>query len=315
MTQSQPRPPSQSTSQSPPQSLSAAELATRFEAERGRLRSVAYRVLGSLSEAEDAVQESWLRLQRADIEDVRNLSGWLTTVVGRICLDMLRTRASRREGPLDTSTADTHVPDVVIRPADPGREAELADSVGLALLVVLDTLAPAERLAFVLHDMFAVPFEELAPVVERTPAATRQLASRARRRVQGANVPPATDLARQREVVDAWLAATRAGDFEALLALLDPDVLLRVDAGPGTASKLVRGALEVAGQAAMFGQLVPQAFPAYVGDGIGIVQVPRGQVVAVLALTFREGRVTGVDIIADPPRLAAMGVTWPRDES
>ncbi|MEV1019816.1 sigma-70 family RNA polymerase sigma factor [Streptomyces sp. NPDC050264] len=299
--------------QPPSQSPSAVELAARFEAERGRLRSVAYRVLGSLSEAEDAVQESWLRLQRAapDGDAVRNLSGWLTTVVGRICLDMLRTRASRREDPLDPGTADTHVPDVVVRPADPGLEAELADSVGLALLVVLDTLAPAERLAFVLHDMFAVPFEELAPVVERTPAATRQLASRARRRVQGATVPPATDLARQREVVDAWLAATRAGDFEALLALLDPDVLLRVDAGPGTASKLVRGALEVAGQATYFGQLVQTAYAAYVGDGVGIVQVPRGQVVSVLALTFRDGRVIGVDIIADPPRLAAMGVTWP----
>ncbi|MGY0017627.1 sigma-70 family RNA polymerase sigma factor [Streptomyces sp. cg35] len=297
------------------QSRSESELATRFEAERGRLRSVAYRMLGSLTEAEDAVQESWLRLQRADSDDVRNLSGWLTTVVGRICLDMLRTRAARREDPLDAGTAETRVPDLVIRPADPGQEAELADSVGLALLVVLDTLAPAERLAFVLHDMFAVPFEELAPVVERTPAATRQLASRARRRVQGATVPPATDLARQREVVDAWLAATRAGDFEALLALLDPEVLLRVDAGPGTASKLVRGALEVAGQATMFGQLVPTAYPAFVGDGMGIVQVPRGQVVTVLALTFRDGLVIGVDIIADPPRLAAMGVTWPGADS
>ncbi|MFJ9040964.1 sigma-70 family RNA polymerase sigma factor [Streptomyces sp. NPDC102406] len=299
--------------QSPPDPQSTADLATRFEAERGRLRSVAYRMLGSLSEAEDAVQESWLRLQRADPEaaTVRNLGGWLTTVVGRICLDMLRTRASRREDPLDPGTAEIHVPDVVVRPADPGQEAELADSVGLALLVVLDTLTPAERLAFVLHDMFAVPFEELAPIVERTPAATRQLASRARRRVQGSTVPAPTDLARQREVVDAWLAATRAGDFEALLALLDPDVLLRVDAGPGTASKLVRGAREVAGQATFYGRLVPTAVPAYVGDGMGIVQAPRGQVVSVLALSFRDGKVIGVDIIADPPRLAAMGLTWP----
>ncbi|MEU6390143.1 sigma-70 family RNA polymerase sigma factor [Streptomyces sp. NPDC046939] len=297
--------------QSETQPPSALDLATRFEAERGRLRSVAYRMLGSLSEAEDAVQESWLRLQRADTADVANLSGWLTTVVGRICLDMLRTRASRREDPLDAGTAETHVPDVVVRPADPGQEAELADSVGLALLVVLDTLAPAERLAFVLHDMFAVPFDELAPIVERTPAATRQLASRARRRVQGATAPTATDLARQREVVDAWLAATRAGDFEALLALLDPDVLLRVDAGPGTASKLVRGALEVAGQATYFGRMVDTASAAYVGDGVGIVQAPRGKVVSVLALSFRDGKVSGVDIIADPRRLAAMGITWP----
>lgn len=292
---------------------SPADLATRFEAERGRLHSVAYRMLGSLSEAEDAVQESWLRLQRAGTEDVRNLSAWLTTVVGRICLDMLRTRASRREDPLDAGeqgTPDFHVPDPVIRPADPVHEAELADSVGLALLVVLDTLAPAERLAFVLHDMFAVPFEELAPIVERTPAATRQLASRARRRVQGA-VPPATDLARQREVVDAWLAASRAGDFEALLALLDPDVLLRVDAGPGTASKLVRGALEVAGQASLYGRLAPTTYVAFVGDGVGMVSIPDGKITAVLSLSFRDGRVVGVNIIVDPPRLAGLGIDWP----
>ncbi|MFJ8933509.1 sigma-70 family RNA polymerase sigma factor [Streptomyces sp. NPDC102364] len=289
------------------------DLVTRFEEERGRLRAVAYRMLGSLSEAEDAVQEGWLRLQRADTGEVRNLSGWLTTVVGRICLDMLRTRTARREEPFEHETlgpAETRVPDPVIRPADPVHEAELADSVGLALLVVLDTLAPAERLAFVLHDMFAVPFEELAPIVERTPAATRQMASRARRRVQGATAPRDTSLARQREVVRAWLAATRAGDFEALLELLDPDVLLRVDAGSGTASGLLRGSLEVAKQAAFYGKLAQAAYPAFVGDGLGIVQAPRGQVVAVLAFTFRGGKVVGVDIIADPPRLAALGVEW-----
>ncbi|MEV5606686.1 sigma-70 family RNA polymerase sigma factor [Streptomyces sp. NPDC052225] len=295
---------------------SDTDLAVRFEAERGRLRAVAYRMLGSFSEAEDAVQESWLRLQRADADDVRNLGGWLTTVVGRICLDMLRTRTSRREDPLDAGEAgavETRVPDPVVRPADPVHEAELADSVGLALLVVLDTLAPAERLAFVLHDMFAVPFEELAPIVERTPAATRQLASRARRRVSGADVPPDTDIARQRVVVDAWLAATRAGDFEALLELLDPDVLLRVDAGPGTASKLVRGALEVAGQAALYGRTAPVSHPAFVGNGMGIVAAPGGKVFSVLAFTFRAGKVVGVDIIADPERLAGLGIEWPQD--
>ncbi|MCX3059810.1 sigma-70 family RNA polymerase sigma factor [Streptomyces beihaiensis] len=290
-------------------------MAARFERERGRLRSVAYRMLGSLSEAEDAVQESWLRLQRAGsgpaADDVRNLSGWLTTVVGRICLDMLRTRASRREEPLDgTGAGDTEIrlPDPVIRPADPAREAELADSVGLALLVVLDTLAPAERLAFVLHDMFAVPFDELAPVVERTPAATRQLASRARRRVQGAVPAQDTDLARQRRVADAWLAASRAGDFDALLELLDPDVLLRVDVGPGGASKLVRGALEVAGQAALYGRTAPAraTYPAFVGDSMGLVAAPGGKVVSVLAFTFRGGKVVGVDIILGPDRLAAL---------
>ncbi|MFZ3558404.1 sigma-70 family RNA polymerase sigma factor [Streptomyces sp. BH055] len=291
----------------------SAELVTRFEEERGRLRSVAYRMLGSLSEAEDAVQEGWLRLQRAETGDVRNLSGWLTTVVGRICLDMLRTRAARREDPLEDGAAEIRVPDPVVRPADPVHEAELADSVGLALLVVLDTLAPAERLAFVLHDMFSVPFEELAPIVERTPAATRQLASRARRRVQEAQVPRDTPPARQREVVGAWLAATRVGDFEALLELLDPDVLLRVDAGPGTATGLLRGSLAVAKQAAFYGKLAQEAYPAFVGDALGIVQAPRGQVVSVLAFTFRGGRVVGVDIIADPPRLAALGITWPQE--
>ncbi|MER5948900.1 sigma-70 family RNA polymerase sigma factor [Streptomyces sp. NPDC001904] len=289
-----------------------AELATRFEAERGRLRSVAYRMLGSLTEAEDAVQEGWLRLQRADDGEVRNLGGWLTTVVGRICLDMLRARTTRREEPLEDGDGDGfRLPDPVVRPADPVHEAELADSVGLALLVVLDTLAPAERLAFVLHDMFAVPFEDLAPIVERTPAATRQLASRARRRVQGATAPADTDLARQREVIGAWVSATRAGDFEALLELLDPDVLLRVDQGPGTAALLVRGALEVAGQAALYGRMAPDTFPAFVGDGMGMVTAPGGKVATVGWFTFRAGRVVGVDIIVDPDRIAALGIDWP----
>ncbi|MFJ4713173.1 sigma factor [Streptomyces sp. NPDC088785] len=293
-----------------------AELATRFEAERGRLRAVAYRMLGSLNEAEDAVQESWLRLQRADAGEVRNLAGWLTTVVGRICLDMLRARTTRREEPLEDGGGDAfRLPDPVVRPADPVHEAELSDTVGLALLVVLDTLAPAERLAFVLHDMFAVPFEDLAPIVERTPAATRQLASRARRRVQGATAPADTDLARQREVVGAWLSATRAGDFEALLALLDPDVLLRVDRGPDTAALLVRGALEVAGQASLYGRMAPDSVPAFVGDGMGMITVPGGRVASVAWLTFRAGRVVGVDILADPERIAALAIDWPAPRS
>ncbi|MBO1333767.1 sigma-70 family RNA polymerase sigma factor [Streptomyces sp. VRA16 Mangrove soil] len=290
----------------------ADDLAARFEAERGRLRSVAYRMLGSLNEAEDAVQEGWLRLQRADADDVRNLSGWLTTVVGRICLDMLRARSTRREEPFEVESGDeVRLPDPVVRPADPVHEAELADSVGLALLVVLDTLAPAERLAFVLHDMFAVPFEDLAPIVERTPAATRQLASRARRRVQGQAPAPDTDIARQRVVVDAWLAASRAGDFEALLELLDPDVLLRVDQGPGAASLLMRGALEVAGQAALYGRMAPVTFPAFVGDSLGMVSVPNGKIATIGAFTFRDGKVVGVDIITDPARIAALNIDWP----
>ncbi|MZD08423.1 sigma-70 family RNA polymerase sigma factor [Streptomyces sp. SID5785] len=298
------------TSTPPPRDDAA--LAVLFEAERPRLRAVAYRMLGSFSEAEDAVQEAWPRLQRDGAAEVRNLSGWLTTVVGRICLDMLRTRTSRREDPLEEGgAAEIHVPDPVVRPLDPVHEAELADSVGLALLVVLDTLAPAERLAFVLHDMFAVPFEDLAPIVERTPAATRQLASRARRRVQGQVPPPDTDLARQREVVAAWVAASRAGDFEALLELLDPDVLLRVDAGPGTASKLVRGALEVAGQAALYGRLAPFSYAAVVGDGFGVVAVPNGTPTSVLALTVRGGRIVEIDIIVDPQRLAGIDARWP----
>jgi RNA polymerase sigma-70 factor (ECF subfamily) len=289
------------------------ELAALFQAERPRLRAVAYRMLGSFSEAEDAVQEAWPRLQRDGAAEVRNLGGWLTTVVGRICLDMLRSRTARREDPLEEGgSVEIHVPDPLVRPMDPVHEAELADSVGLALLVVLDTLAPAERLAFVLHDMFAVPFEDLAPIVERTPAATRQLASRARKRVQG-QVPPAdTDLARQREVVSAWVAASRAGDFEALLELLDPDVLLRVDAGPGTASKLVRGALEVAGQASLYGRLAPSSYAAYVGDSVGVVAAPNGTPTSVLAMTVRGGRIVEIDIIVDPPRLSGLtDARWP----
>ena len=251
-------------------------LAERFEANRTHLRAVAYRMLGSLSEADDAVQEAWLRLSRSDTSGVENLGGWLTTVVARVCLDMLRSRKSRREEPLDA-----HVPEPIVSRADgidPEHEALLADSVGLALLVVLETLAPAERLAFVLHDMFAVPFDEIAPIVGRSPTAARQLASRARRRVQGAATVPDADLTRQREVVDAFLAAARGGDFDALLAVLDPDVVLRADraAVPPGASREVRGAAAVAKQGGHVGG-ARAAQPALVNGAVGVVVAPRGR--------------------------------------
>ncbi|MFI8824026.1 RNA polymerase sigma factor SigJ [Streptomyces sp. NPDC053431] len=283
-------------------------LAARFEADRGHLRAVAYRMLGSLSEAEDAVQEAWIKLNRSDVSDVRNLSGWLTTVVGRVCLDMLRSRASRREDPLEY-----YVPDPVVREeggADPEKEALLADSVGLALLVVLETLAPAERLAFVLHDMFAVSFDEIAPVVDRTPAATRQLASRARRRVQGAAPAPAPDAARQREVVDAFLAASQGGDFEGLLTVLDPDVVLRVDGGAlsAAASKLVRGAEAVTAQALTFAKFRHEARRVTVNGAAGLVSLVNGAPVGLMAFTIAGDRIVEIDIVADPRRLAALGV-------
>ncbi|OEJ26392.1 RNA polymerase subunit sigma-70 [Streptomyces agglomeratus] len=292
-------------------------LAERFEAHRGHLRAVAYRMLGSLSEAEDAVQEAWLKLSRSDTTDVANLGGWLTTVVGRVCLDMLRSRTSRREDPLDVH-AYTHVPDPVIGradKADPEQQALLTDSVGLALLVVLETLPPAERLAFVLHDMFAVPFDDIAPVVERTPAATRQLASRARRRVQGAR-PPEADRGRQRQVVDAFLAASREGDFDALLALLDPDVVLRADAGavtPATAgtvfaSRVVRGARTVVEQALTFSRFAPYARPALVNGALGLVTATGGQTYSVMDFTLRDGKIVEINILADRDRLSRLEV-------
>ncbi|MFJ3906528.1 sigma-70 family RNA polymerase sigma factor [Streptomyces sp. NPDC090025] len=288
--------------------LDEDRLAERFEADRGHLRAVAYRMLGSLSEAEDAVQEAWFKLSRSDISEVRNLSGWLTTVVGRVCLDLLRSRASRREDPLEY-----YVPDPVVREegaADPEREALLADSVGLALLVVLETLAPAERLAFVLHDMFAVSFDEIAPIVDRTPAATRQLASRARRRVQGATPAPAPDVTRQREVVDAFLAASQAGDFAGLLTVLDPDVLLRVDGGVLTAaaSKLVRGAEAVTAQALTFAKFRHAARPVTANGAAGLVSLTDGVPVGLMVFTIVEDRIVEIDIVADPKRLAALGV-------
>ncbi|MER6126741.1 RNA polymerase sigma factor SigJ [Streptomyces sp. NPDC001795] len=287
-------------------------LAHRFQEHRGHLRAVAYRMLGSLSEADDAVQEAWLRLSRSDVTEVKNLAGWLTTVVGRICLDMLRSRTARREEPM----ADTFVPDPVVSPLeriDPEQEVLLADSVGLALLVVLETLEPAERLAFVLHDMFAVPFDDIAPVVGRTSAATRQLASRARRRVQGAGPAPDPDLGRQREVVEAFLAASRGGDFEALVAVLDPDVVLRADSGAlvtgMAASKALRGARAVAESAFMFRQFAQYARLALVNGAIGVVTAPEGRPMSVTGVTVAGGRIVGMYILSDPERLEGLDLT------
>jgi RNA polymerase sigma factor (sigma-70 family) len=278
-------------------------LAERFEEHRTHLRAVAYRMLGSLSEADDAVQESWLRLSRSDASDIENLGGWLTTVVARVCLNMLRSRETRREEPMSA-----YVPDpIVSREGElaPDDEVLLADSVGLALLVVLETLAPAERLAFVLHDMFAVPFDEIAPMVGRSPTAARQLASRARRRVQGAAAAPDPDLARQREVVDAFFAAARDGDFDALVAVLHPDVVLRSDGGavrPG-ASFVVRGAREVAESALTFARMSPFVRPALVNGAAGVVVAPHGRPFSVMGFTVRDGKIVEIDGIADPERL------------
>jgi RNA polymerase sigma factor (sigma-70 family) len=284
-------------------------LAEPFEANRTHLRAVAYRMLGSVSEADDAVQESWLRLSRSNTAEITDLRAWLTTVVARVSLDMLRSRKARGEEPLGP-----HVPEPIVSRADgvdPEHEALLADSVGLALLVVLETLAPPERLAFVLHDMFAVPFDEIAPLVERSPAATRQLASRARRRVRGAAPAPDADLTRQREVVDAFLAAARDGDFDALVAVLDPDVVLRVDRGavPRGASREVRGAQAVVEQARTFAPLVASARPALVNGAAGVVVAPRGRPVAVAGFTIAHGRIVEIDLLADPARLRNLDLT------
>jgi RNA polymerase sigma factor (sigma-70 family) len=277
-------------------------LAERFEVHRGHLRAVAYRMLGSLSEADDAVQDAWLRLNRSGADGVENLGAWLTTVVARVCLNMLRSRNTRHE-----ELFGVHLPDpVIVRDGElqPEEEALLADSVGLALLVVLDTLAPAERLAFVLHDMFQLPFDEIAPMVGRNPAAARQLASRARRRVKGADIPtPDPDLARQRTVVDAFFAAARGGDFDALVALLDPDVVLRADWGPGRPAlpSVVRGAAAVARQA----RPVPGALvsPALVNGAAGVVVTVGGRPFVVMGFTVVGGRILAIDAIADPERV------------
>jgi RNA polymerase sigma factor (sigma-70 family) len=278
-------------------------LAQRFEAHRSHLRAVAYRMLGSLTEADDALQEAWIRLSQTDTSDVDNLGGWLTTVVGRVCLNMLRSRRARREAPLDT-----HVPDPIVSPEagiDPEHEALLGDSLGLALLAVLDALTPAERVAFVLHDVFAVPFDEIAPIVGRSSAAARQLASRARRRVRGAPVPD-TDLRGQWAVVDAFLAASREGDFERLLAVLDPNVVLRSDGGAGRPAlvAVVRGAEAVATRAMSFRRFAETSTRALV-NGIpgGVAWDPDGRPFAVISATVAGGRIVSIDVLADPDRL------------
>jgi RNA polymerase sigma-70 factor, ECF subfamily len=281
-----------------------------FERQRTHLRAVAYRMLGSVSEADDAVQEAWLRLNRSDTDDVTNLGGWLTTVVARVSLDMLRSRRSRREEyvgswlPEPIVSVDDHT--------DPEKQALLADSVGLALLVVLEALSPSERLAFVLHDMFGMPFEEIAPIVDRTPAAARQLASRARRRVQGSPPPTAADLAEQRRVADAFLAAARTGDFEGLMAVLDPDVVFNRDTGGELprAREPVMGAEAVANEVVTSGyrSLADAARPALVNGGAGFVIAPAGQPVAVIGFTTREGRIVEIDLVADPDKLRGVEV-------
>jgi RNA polymerase sigma-70 factor (ECF subfamily) len=280
-------------------------LTDRFEEHRGHLRAVAYRMLGSLSEADDAVQKAWLRLDRSDTSRVDNLGGWLTTVVGRVCLDMLRSRRSRREESLEPYPPQpaTGQPD---GGADPEHQALLADSVGLALLVVLETLDPAERLAFVLHDMFGVPFDEIALIVDRSPAAARQLASRARRRVRGAGPVPDPDVTRQREVVDAFLAAARGGDFDALLAVLDPQVVLRSDSATRPdASVVIRGAASVAKAAAAFGPFAQSVQLVLVNGTVGVVAALEGQA-RVMAFTFSDGKITALDVVIDPDRLRGL---------
>lgn len=281
-------------------------VAASFEAQRGHLHAVAYRMLGSLSDADDAVQETWLRLARSDPDEIRNLGGWLTTVVSRVCLDMLRTRQTRREDPLDV-----HLPDPVVTQAPrtgPEEQAVAADSVGLALLVVLDTLSPAERLAFVLHDVFAVPFDEIATILDRTPDAAKQLASRARRRVRGAEPSGRVDSRRHRQVVDAFLAAAREGDLDGLLAVLDPDVVLRADAGSGPLgpSQLVHGAPAVARQALRFASLAVHARPVLVNGRPGLLGVRDGTPFTLLSVAVRGDVIVEIDILADPLRLAGL---------
>jgi RNA polymerase sigma-70 factor (ECF subfamily) len=279
-------------------------LAERFESNRPHLRAVAYRMLGSVTEADDAVQETWLRLSRTDPGSVENLRGWLTTAVGRVCIDMLRARTARREEPITP-----HLPEPIVtdsEAADPEQEALVADAVGLALLVVLDTLAPAERLAFVLHDMFGVPFDEIAPIVDRSPAAARKLASRARQRVQLRPAPEA-DLTRQWAVVDAFLVAARSGDFEALVAILAPDVELRADLRGTT---VVRGAANVARGALSFARLAEHARRVLVNGAAGLAAVPSGRPQSILAFTIIEGRISEIDVVADPERLRSIDLEF-----
>jgi RNA polymerase sigma factor (sigma-70 family) len=281
-------------------------LAGRFERHRSHLRAVAYRMLGSFTEADDAVQDTWLRLSRSSTEDVENLGGWLTTIVARVCLNRLRSRGHRREEPLGV-----HLPDPVVSPeaeSQPEGQALLADSVGLALLVVLDTLSPDERLVFVLHDMFDVPFREIAPIVGRTPAAAKQLASRARRRVKGAESPAGPGLARRREVVDAFFAAAHEGDFDALVAVLHPDALLRIDTGARHTGALTHGSAEVARQALKglrqwFADPAAALHPVLVNGSPGVVVTIGGRPIVVMGFTFADGRIAGIDAIADPGRV------------
>jgi RNA polymerase sigma-70 factor (ECF subfamily) len=282
-------------------------LADRFEEHRTRLRGVAYRMLGSLSEADDAVQEAWLRLSRTEADKVENLGGWLTTVVARVSLNMLRSRKARREEPLAG-----RLPDPLIDRADgidPAHEALLADSVGLALLVVLETLSPSERLAFVLHDIFAVPFDEIAPILDRSPEAARQLASRARRRVRAERTAPDADLETQREVIDAFLAAAREGDFDRLVAVLDPDVVLRQDFGPVGGSREIRGAAAVAGQALGYAQIGLDIRPALINGVAGAVAFRQGQPFSIGAVTVRNGKIVELDFLGDPERLRELDLT------
>jgi RNA polymerase sigma factor (sigma-70 family) len=283
-------------------------LAAEFQAHRAHLRAVSYRMLGSLAEADDAVQETWLRLTSTDTDDVRNLRAWLTTVISRVCLDMLRARAARRENPFGV-----HVPDPIVTPVhdNPEQHALMADSVSLALLVVLDTLSPAERLAFVLHDVFAVPFEQIGSVLDRSPAAAKQLASRARHQLRGANVPAAVNPARQREITQAFLAAARGDDFEALLAVLDPAVVLRADAGAGPLgpSRFINGASDVAAQARRFTRLARFAHPVLVNGTPGFLVALGGQPLALIGITVRDDKITEIDILADPERLSQLDLT------
>ena len=280
-------------------------LEQRFEEQRPRLRAIAFRMLGSAAEADDAVQDAWLRVSGADTDTVRNLDAWLTTVVARICLNLLRSRRTRREEPL------VHVPDPIVSPEsgiDPEHSALLADGVGLALLVVLESLSPAERLAFVLHDMFGVPFEEIATLLDRSPDAARQLASRARRRVRGQAPPPDPDVRRQRTVVDAFFAAARDGDFEALVSVLNPDVILRSDGGTARPqlTLVLHGAENVAGQAITASILSPFVRHVLVNGAVGVVVAPRGRAQVVMAFTVTDDRIAAIDILSDPTRLASL---------
>jgi RNA polymerase sigma-70 factor (ECF subfamily) len=282
-------------------------LAEQFEAHRTHLKAVAYRMLGSLTEADDAVQEAWIRLSRSDADEIRNLGGWLTTVVARVSLNMLRSRSTRREEPMDL-----RMPEPIVDPVDgtdPEHEAILADSVGLALLVVLETLSPPERLAFVLHDMFGVRFEEIGQILDRSPQAARQLANRARKKVRAERTEPDPDLETQREVVDAFLAAAREGDFERLVAVLDPDVVSRGDFGPGVPLREARGAEAVASNALMFQRLGLEVRPALVNGAVGAVSMRDGKPFSIGAVTVRGGKIVEMDFFADPERLAKVDLT------